>query len=137
MEDRPGTEKSNARHDLRGDARRVAVRPAVGREPDLGQVDRQMGEERGADTDENIGTQARRLAGELTLEADRAAENGGQRQLEKQHELQRLAQIGERRRAGGALQQGEQRDYRALRARRQRISRSRTSPVVVSGDASP
>src|SRR6266513_3058646 len=49
------------------------VRTAVGREPDLGEVDRQMSEERGTDTDENIGTQARRLAGELTLEADRAA----------------------------------------------------------------
>src|SRR5438094_2632824 len=115
MENRAGPEEANAGDDLRGDARRIAVWAAVGGETDLRDVDGQMGEERGTEADENIRTQPRGFAGDLALEADGAAEQRGEHQLEQQYELQGLAQIRERGRAGRALQQSEQGNYEAPR----------------------
>jgi len=109
VQNRAGAEKADARDDLRGDARRVAIGTPVGREPDLRDVDRQMGKERGADADENIGTEAGRLPGDLTLEANRATEERGEKQLQEQREAQGVAQRGERRRMGGRLLQQDER----------------------------
>ena len=60
VENRARAEKTDSRNDLRGDARRIAVRPAVRREADLGDGDRQVREDRRADADEEMRTAAAR-----------------------------------------------------------------------------
>src|SRR3954468_4549970 len=96
VEDRPRAEEADARDDLCRDARRVTVRTPVRGEADLGDADREMCEERRADTDEDVRAKARGLARDFTLEANRAAEKGGEQELEKQHELEGVAHRTER-----------------------------------------
>jgi hypothetical protein len=108
VQDRARTEKPDAGDDLRRDAGGVAERPAVGGEADLRDVDRQMREQRRADADQDVGAQARGLAGDLPLEADRAPEDGGEEQLQQQDEPERVAELGERLRRG----RGEEGEWR-------------------------
>src|SRR5690349_14304546 len=117
MKDRAGAEEPDAGNDLGRDARRVTVRPAIRCESDLGDADREMREEGRADADENIRTEARRFPRHLALEADRAAEQGGEEQLDEQHELEGVAHRTERPDLEWRTQevQGEQRDYRPPR----------------------
>src|SRR3954471_9026502 len=97
MQDRACAEEADPGHDLRRDPCGVTIWPAFGSEADLRDADREMREQRGAEADENIRTEPRRLACDLTLEADRAAENGGEQQLEQQHQSQDVAHAPERR----------------------------------------
>src|SRR6185312_9184955 len=56
LHDRTGAEKTDARHNLRRDARRVSVRMTVGTDADLRDVDGELSEERGPHADQNIRT---------------------------------------------------------------------------------
>src|ERR1051326_8432434 len=91
VEDRTSAEEADARDDLGRDACRVTVRMTGGVEADLRDADRQMGEQRGADTDEYVRTKAGGLPGDLTLEADRAAEQRREQELEQQGQSQCFA----------------------------------------------
>lgn len=95
VEDRSSAEKTDAGNDLRSDARRVTIWTAVGCETDLRDVDRQMREKRRTDTDEYVRTETGGLPGNLTLEADRAAEQRREQQLEQQRQSQSLAHRAE------------------------------------------
>jgi hypothetical protein len=105
VQDRPRAEEADPTHDLRRDPRRVAVWPAVGREADLCDVDGQMCEQCRADADENVRAQSGRLAGDLALEPDRAAEDRREQQLEEQNEAKNVAQLRE-----GALRERPRRE---------------------------
>jgi hypothetical protein len=77
-----------------------------------------MREERRADADEYVGTQARRFTRDLALHADGAAKNRGEKQFEEQRKTQGVEPCIDRRpRCDGVLQQKEelreQRNYRA------------------------
>ena len=93
MQNRAGAEEADARDDLRGDACGIAVRAAVGREPDPRDVHRQLREQRRADADENVRAQAGGFSGDLALDADRAAEQRGQEQLAEDAEPKRDDEI--------------------------------------------
>src|SRR5919204_670973 len=91
----------------RGEAGRVADAHAV----DVADADRQVHEDRRADADEDVRAQPGRLAGDLALQADRAAEEDGEEELEEQVEPQRRHHLRERlqRRARvGGSGEGEQ-----------------------------
>jgi hypothetical protein len=106
MQNRAGAEKANAGNDLCRDARRVAVGTPVGREADFGDVNGEMREERRADADEYVCTEASRLARDLALDTDRAAENGREEEFEEQRKLQGLEPCIDRGPwSGGVLQQ--------------------------------
>src|SRR6266700_117139 len=74
--DRARADEPHTGHDLRGDSRRVGV-PGRHRE-------RELGVEHRADADEDVGPETSRLAAQLALEADGAAEQGRETQLEEQ-----------------------------------------------------
>lgn len=117
VEDRSGSEKADAGDDLSRNARGVAVWAAIRREADLRDANRQMREKRRADADEYVRTKPGWLPGDLTLEADGAAEQRREQQLEQQGEPQRLAHRAERI-LGESVQKerrGEQSDYRPPR----------------------
>src|SRR5215471_11295559 len=54
VDDRASAEETHAGDDLRGDAPRVAVRPAVRGKTDSRDVERQLREQRRTDADENV-----------------------------------------------------------------------------------
>src|SRR3954447_18586979 len=117
VENRARAEEADPRDDLCRDAGRVTVRTPVRGEADLGDVDREMRKERRADTDEDVRAKARGLARDFSLEANGAAEQGGEQELEKQHELEGVAHRTERSDLERLSQevQGEQRNYRPPR----------------------
>jgi hypothetical protein len=96
VQNRPRAQEADPTHDLRRDPRRVAVWATVGREADLRDVDGQMCEQCRADADENVRAQSGRLAGDLALQPDRAAEDRREQQLEEQNEAKNVAQLRER-----------------------------------------
>jgi hypothetical protein len=97
VQDRAGAEETDPRDDLRGDTSGVAVGSSVGRETDLRDVNREVREERGADADENVRTEAGGLSGNLTLEANRAAKDGGDEELDEQIEARGVGEVERRR----------------------------------------
>jgi hypothetical protein len=62
-----------------------------------------MREERGADADENVRAKARGLSGDLALEADRAAEDGGNEELDEQVEARVVGEVESRRPVSNCL----------------------------------
>jgi hypothetical protein len=54
-----------------------------------GDLERDVREQRGANADENVRAQPRGLARDLALQPDRAAEDDGERELEKQVDAER------------------------------------------------
>ncbi len=103
VQDRAGAEEADTGDDLRRDAGRVAVRAAVRREADLRDVDRELREQRRADADQNVRAQPSRFVRQLALDADGAAEERGEQQLDEDREAERRRQRGERRRSGSIL----------------------------------
>jgi hypothetical protein len=101
MKDCSGAEEANAGHDLRGDARRVAIGASVGSKANPRDIDRQLCEQRRANADEDIRTQPGRLAGELALDTDRAAKQRGEQKLGEDAESQRFGECFERRGRNG------------------------------------
>jgi hypothetical protein len=80
----PAPRKPDAAHHLGGDARRVAD-PLPVHETD---AVRDVHQQRGAETDEDVGAEAGRLSRELALEADDAAEEDRERELDEEVEAQ-------------------------------------------------
>ena len=89
MEDRPGAEEADARHDLRRDARRVPEWMTVRREAHLRDVDRELREQRRSHADQDVRAQSRRLARVLALDADRSAKECREQQLGEDAQPQR------------------------------------------------
>jgi hypothetical protein len=97
MQDRAGAKETDPGDDLRGNTGGVAIRSSVGREADLRDVNREVREERGADADENVRTEAGGLSGDLTLETNRAAKDRGDEQLDEQVEARGVGEVERRR----------------------------------------
>jgi len=89
MDDRARTQKAHAGYDLRRDARDISVRVPVGRETNVTHGDGQVHEQRRANANQNVGPQTGGLAGNLPIEADRAAEQHRHQQLEQQFDVER------------------------------------------------
>src|SRR6266550_2603219 len=76
VQDRARADEPHTGHDLCGDARRVGVSG--------GHRERELGVEHRADADEDVGPETGRLAAQLALETDGAAEQGRETQLAEQ-----------------------------------------------------
>jgi len=85
VQNRPRTDESDAGDDLTGDARGISTRSSrAGNRVQHGKG--QMGIQDRPDADQNIGAETGGFAAELALEPDRAAQQGGEPDL--QHQLQ-------------------------------------------------
>jgi hypothetical protein len=70
-------------------------------EPVTSKLDGDVGQQRCADADEDVGTEAGRLSRDLALESDRAAEDDGERELEEKIDAERRDELGYVRNRGG------------------------------------
>jgi hypothetical protein len=84
LHDRARAEEADAGDDLRRDARRIADALTVHNADPR----RDVHEQRRADTDQNVGAEAGRLARQLSLEADDPAEQDGEQQLDQEIDAQ-------------------------------------------------
>src|SRR5215203_1395710 len=130
LHDGAGAEKPHAAHHLGGDARRVTDSLALHHADAHGDVH----EQRGPEADEDVGPEAGGLPRELALEADDAAQEDRERQLDQEVEAQDSRDLQD---LGNVVLRRRDENGGLPPAVGYRMSRSRTSSCVVSGELSP
>src|SRR5512146_1151149 len=99
LHDRPRADEADARDDLRSQSSRVTD---ARRSVDHAYTYRHVGEQRGANADEDVRPQSRRFGLDLALEPDRATEDDGEREFREEVEAEDAVDVAQRRHVAGA-----------------------------------